>query len=68
MVEKVRARVTLEWSDGNDGRDGHYFVKYWCSQCNKSIKEDDIACDVCGTFFDWSKKAKIVVHRDIEWR
>lgn len=40
-----------------------------CTDCfNKSIREKDIACTECGTFFDWSKRASIKVIRTIEWK
>lgn len=52
MVEKIRAKASIEWSDGNDGRDGRYYVEYRCPGCNRKIPEGRMACDECGTFFD----------------
>lgn len=66
-IKKVRPHATVEFSNGIDGRDSFYYVHYTCPTCGKSIRENDIACDVCGTFFDWSKKAKIELVRTIVW-
>ena len=30
MIEKVRPSASIEWSDGNDGRDGRYYIEYRC--------------------------------------
>ena len=67
MVEKIRPRAHIEWTDGNDGRDGHYFISYYCAGCGRNVREGVVACENCGTFHDWSKKANIVVKRIIEW-
>ena len=66
--EKVRPKAEAKYSFGNDGKDDHYYVSYSCPTCNKKIGENEIACDRCGTFFDWSKKAYLIVHYDVEWR
>ena len=68
MVDKIRPDATYDWSEGNDGRDSTYKIKYFCPKCYKSLYEGEIACDKCGTFFDWSKKAYIRMKPTIEWR
>lgn len=67
-VRKIRPDAEVYWDNGADGRDGAYRIKYTCPVCGKKIYRDDIACDECGTFFDWSMKAEIVVTRSIVWR
>lgn len=66
-MEKVRPKATVEFSYGVDGRDCHYYISYKCPNCNKGIIMNDIACTECGTFFDWSKRARIKVVRTVEW-
>lgn len=67
-VTKIRPNAKIEWNDGNDGRDGRYDVFYYCSGCGRRISECLVACDQCGTFFDWSKRAEIRVTRSVEWK
>lgn len=67
MVEKIRPNASIQFSDGNDGRDYFYYIQYNCSKCGKRIKENDIACDTCGTFFNWEKKAKIEIVKTVKW-
>ena len=66
-AKKVRPAASVELSYGNDGRDCHYYVAYKCPTCGKSTIKGTVACDRCGTFFDWSKKASIKVIRKVEW-
>lgn len=68
MVTKIKPHADIVFNSGNDGRDCFYEVRYTCPSCRKIIREDDIACDKCGTFFDWSEKAHIKIERTIEWR
>lgn len=65
---KVRPSARAVWSEGNDGWDARYKVGYMCPTCSNTINERDIACDECGTFFDWSKKAVVNLVPQIEWR
>ena len=55
MVEKFKPKASISFSEGNDGRDSHYYIIYQCPKCNKTIYEfkGETACDNCGTFFDW---------------
>ena len=66
-TKKVRPAASVELDYGNDGRDCRYYVAYKCPTCGKSMYEGTVACDRCGTFFDWSKKASIKEIRKIEW-
>ena len=66
-VLKIRPEATEEYTYGNDGWDGHYYIKYSCPKCHKNLYEGEIACVNCGTFFDWSHKAVIKTKRYIEW-
>lgn len=66
-VVKVRPRAAVQFDNGNDGRDARYEIEYRCSGCNKIIREGDIACDQCGTFHDWGKKARIKIIREVIW-
>ena len=65
--EKIRPIAQAEFSDGIDGKDAHYYISYKCPTCYKDIRKDDVACTCCGTFFDWSKKARLKVHYIVEW-
>lgn len=67
-VEKVRPDANIEF-DGiaGDGRNPYCFVNYRCPKCRKTINLGCIECEKCGTFFDWTKKAVIKVHRSIHW-
>lgn len=67
-IEKIKPNARMMWTNGNDGRDGHYYICYTCPKCNKPIDEGDIACDECGTFFDWTERAHIKYTQVIEWR
>ena len=60
-IQKIRPIARAKYSDGNDGRDWHYYVAYYCPTCQKPIFHYETACDKCGTFFDWSKKAHIKI-------
>lgn len=64
---KVRPCAERKYSSGNDGRDEHYYIRYSCPNCSKIIDENDIACEKCGTFFDWSKKAYIETKQLVRW-
>ena len=67
-IQKVRPEARVYYNIGNDGKDGYFAVQYECSKCGKPLWEDSVSCPNCGTHFDWSKKAYIVVKREIEWR
>lgn len=67
MIEKIRALATIKHRWNDDGREEWYEIDYECPNCRKHLSVGDIACDVCGIFFDWSKRAKIVVERRIVW-
>lgn len=66
-MDKIRPEATVKFNYGTDGRDCYYYISYKCPNCNKCIKEKDIACTECGTFFDWSKQARIEVVRTVVW-
>lgn len=61
MVEKIRpAAVPVKgytWWD----------VSYKCPKCGKGISEHEKACDNCGTFFDWTKTAKVRLVPEVYW-
>lgn len=70
-VKKIRPDTEVEYSFGNDGRDGHYYIKYSCPICHKSINHgynSETACDECGTFYDWGMtEPTIKVTRSVKW-
>lgn len=66
-MNEARPDASVELDYGNDGRDCRYYIAYKCPKCGKSTYEGVVACDRCGTFFDWSKKASIKVIRKVEW-
>ena len=70
MVTKIRPIASVEHSEGNDGRDAHDFIAYYCPTCNRSISyyRSDTACDQCGTFYDWGEsKPYINYNPEIIW-
>lgn len=53
---------------GEDGRDYRsYRIDYKCPKCYKPIHENQIACDKCRIFFDWSKKAHVRTVTELYW-
>lgn len=67
MVEKIRpAAVPVQRSD----EDGHHIwwgVSYKCPKCGNGISEHEKACDNCGTFFDWTKTARVRLVPEVYW-
>lgn len=66
-TSKVRPSAEMRYSYGNDSRDDRWVVDYSCPNCEKAIRKGDIACDRCGTFFDWEKIARIRMNPEIVW-
>lgn len=66
-ITKVRPAAQIEYSDGIDGRNPHHYVSYHCPNCHKYLKELDVACDQCGTFFDWTMKASVRLEPVLDW-
>lgn len=66
-INKEKPKAGMRYSSGNDGRDAKWVVDYSCSKCGKPINKGDIACDRCGTFFDWGKTAHIRMNPEIVW-
>lgn len=66
-ITKVRPIAEKRYSSGCDGRVSQWIVDYYCPKCKKPINNGDIACDKCGTFFDWSKTAHIRMNPEIVW-
>ena len=69
MIEKIRPIAKAEHNEGIDGWDAHYEVVYYCPTCKRKIGHyhAETACDQCGTFYDWSKKANIKVTYTAEY-
>ena len=70
MINKIRPIATVEWSDGNDGRDGRFYIAYCCPKCHRMLPGYNKvnACDQCGTFFDWGKQEPVIeVTRSVQW-
>lgn len=69
-IEKIRPDTSIKWSDGNDGRDGRYYIEYRCPTCSRRIGYymSETACGECGTFYDWgSREPRIEITRHVEW-
>ena len=69
-IEKIRPKASVQWSDGNDGRDGRYYIEYRCPVCGRRIfyYGRDNACDQCGTFYDWGKREPVIeITRSVKW-
>jgi hypothetical protein len=69
-VEKIRPNAEVAWTEGNDGRDAHYYIEYRCPKCNRRIGYymSSTACDKCGTFYDWgNREPRIEITRHVEW-
>ncbi len=70
MVIKIRPKAELYHNNGNDGWDAHDDIRYRCPTCNRLIGSyrAEIACDQCGTFYDWGDRpARIVVTKSVQW-
>lgn len=71
MIKKIRPYAEVDWNNGNDGRDGHYYIVYHCPTCHRKIRSGyraETACDECGTFYDWGEKEpRIKVTRTVDW-
>lgn len=66
-IPKVRPSAEVCYSSGIDGRESKWYIDYSCPNCKQYIRKGDIACDRCGTFFDWSKTAHIRMNPEIVW-
>lgn len=70
MMIKKRPTARIEWSNGNDGWDGRYYIAYYCPECGRRIQHyaKDNACDRCGTFYDWGKREPVIeITRSVKW-
>lgn len=69
MIEKKRPKAKIAKKYNADGRGSWYEIDYFCPTCGQMIREFNCenACDNCGTFYDWSKEAKIHIERSIIW-
>ena len=70
MISKIRPVAIVEYSYGNDGRDAHHYIAYYCPTCGRTIPwyEYATACDQCGTFYDWGEKEpRIEITRSVKW-
>lgn len=70
MIENTRPNAEVRFNQGIDGRDTYYHIVYSCPRCGRIIRgyQSDVACDVCGTFYDWgNREPKIKVSRTVEW-
>ena len=69
-VEKIRPIANVEYTEGIDGRDAHYYIEYKCPKCGRVIwgYKSKTACDQCGTFYDWGKREpSIEIKRSVRW-
>lgn len=70
MSDKIRPIAKLYKSYGKNDNEDYYGIKYFCPTCGDAIagyRWNDV-CEKCGTEFDWGKdRAKIVIHRTVEW-
>lgn len=67
MVRKIRPNAEPYYNTGNDGRDSYWDIRYTCPQCGRTLQQYLMGCDQCGMFFDWSKKPRIKVIREVVW-
>ena len=69
MVEKIRPNAIIVTESNDDGWRTWKAVEYHCPTCNHKIRGymKETACDQCGTFYDWSKEAKIETIYQIKW-
>lgn len=69
-IKKIRPKASIQWSYGDDGRDGRYYIEYRCPVCSRRINSyrSDNACDQCGTFYDWGKREPTIeITRSVKW-
>ena len=70
MIKKIRPLAELAKRSDEDGWSSWWGIDYFCPVCHRKIRDykSDVACDQCGTFYDWgSKKPKILTKREIVW-
>lgn len=70
MVHKIRPLAAVNEHYNADGWNSWYDIDYQCPVCGRNLMGygKEIACDQCGTFFDWgTKRPKIKVTRTVEW-
>lgn len=70
-IRKFRPNAEVEYSNGNDGRDGHYYIAFYCPNCGREINQgykSETACNRCGTFYDWgTSRPTIEIIREVRW-
>ena len=66
-MAKIRPDAEIHEAHDEDGRNFWKEVRYRCPKCRKIISEEQIGCEECEIFFDWSEKAKIRTIRIIYW-
>lgn len=72
MINKIRPHAYIREHYGEDGREPRQTqIVYRCPVCNRYIGltwKKDVACDECGTFYDWgNREPHIRVTETIEW-
>ncbi len=66
-LDPVRPLAEVKFSEGNDGRDWHYYIEYSCPSCKSRVHEYQSVCHKCESKLDWTKVAKIKMVPTIEW-
>lgn len=69
MIEKIRPTAKVVEKMNDDGWRTWHEAEYHCPTCGRKIRGymEETACDECGTFYDWSKKAEVEKVYQIKW-
>lgn len=67
-VNKMSPKAEIFLHSDEECFNNYYDIRYVCPECGKRLKENVVACDECGIFFDWTLKAHIRMIPTIEWR
>lgn len=67
-VKKLRPRTEIHEYLDMEFKLSSYGIDYYCPICEKRIPsyKSDIACDKCGTFFDWGEHEPTIT-RTVVW-
>lgn len=69
--QRGRPVAGVQWSEGIDGKDAHYYIAYHCPACGKYISNQwcsDRRCFNCCCILDWGRKPpRLTYNPTVEW-
>ena len=70
MIKKIRPMAKLAQRSDSDGWHSLWDIDYFCPVCHRKIRDykSDVACDECGTFYDWrSSSPEVITKNELVW-